>query len=245
LIPTIQNIPILFYHSVANKNTKPNYLQVSYENFKNQLKTLSILGFKTIDLKSLNSSNIILTGKEIIITFDDGYKDNIKNVAPLLREFSFKAIFFLVTSHIGKTNLWDKNKKNYTRMNLMNKNDISKLINNGHYIGSQGRNHLNLNLINKSKLINEISTSKRNLEKMFNCKVNFFAYAFGAYNQRVIKEVKKYYDFALTTERLKLHKKHITNYNLTRISVNRNTNIFKFLFKIYLFKFKILFQRFI
>ena len=105
MIPTIQNIPILFYHSVANKNTKPNYLQVSHENFKNQLKTLSILGFKTIDLKSLNSSNIILTGKEIIITFDDGYKDNIKNVAPLLREFSFKAIFFLVTSHIGKTNL--------------------------------------------------------------------------------------------------------------------------------------------
>ena len=80
---------------------------------------------------------------------------------------------------------------------------------------------------------------------MFNCKVNFFSYAFGAYNQRAIKEVKKYYDFGLTTERLKLHKKHITNYNLTRISVNRNTNIFKFLFKIYLFKFKILFQRFI
>ena len=82
----------------------------------------------------------------------------------------------------------------------MPKNDISKLINNGHYIGSQGRNHLNLNLINKSKLINEISTSKRNLEKMFNCKVNFFAYAFGAYNQRVIKEVKKYYDFALSVK---------------------------------------------
>jgi peptidoglycan/xylan/chitin deacetylase (PgdA/CDA1 family) len=244
-MPTIQNIPILFYHSVANKNTKPNYLQVSYKNFKNQLKILSILGFKTIDLKSLNSSNIILSGKEIVITFDDGYKDNIKNVAPLLREFSFKAIFFLVTDFIGKTNLWDKSKKNYTRINLMNKNDISKLINNGHYIGSQGRNHLNLNLINKSKLIYEIGTSKRNLEKMFNCKVNFFAYAFGAYNQRVIKEVKKYYDFALTTERLKLHKKHITNYNLTRISVNRNTNIFKFFLKIYLFKFKILFQRFI
>ena len=245
MIPTIQNIPILFYHSVANKNTKPNYLQVSYENFKNQLKILSILGFKTIDLKSLNTSDVILTGKEIIITFDDGYKDNIKVAAPLLREFSFKAVFFLVTDFIGKTNLWDKNKKNYTKINLMNKNDISKLIKSGHYIASHGRKHLNLNLINKSKLIDEISTSKRYLEEIFNCKVNFFSYAFGKYNQRAIKEVKKHYDFGLTTERLKLHKKHITNYNLTRISVNRDTNIFKLLFKIYLFKFKILFQRFI
>ena len=244
-MPKIQNIPILFYHSIANKNSIPNYLQVSYKNFRNQLNFLSILGFKTIDLKSFDSSNTILTGKEIIITFDDGYKDNINIAAPLLREFSFKAIFFIVSDLIGKTNLWDKNKKNYTRVNLLNKNDISKLINSGHYIASQGKNHLNLNLINKSKLIDEISNSKKYLEKIFNCKINFFSYPFGVYNQRAIKEVKKHYDFGLTTERLKLHKKHITNYNLTRISVNRNTNIFKFLFKIYLFKFKVLFQRFI
>jgi len=244
-MPKIQNIPILFYHSIANKNAKPNYLQVSYKNFRNQLKFLSILGFKSIDLNSLNYNNIKLTGKEIIITFDDGYKDNISNIEPLLKKFSFKAIFFIVSDLINKTNLWDKNKKNYTKMNLMNKNDISKLINNGHYIGSQGRKHLNLNLIHKSKLIDEIMNSKKYLENIFNTKIRFFAYAFGAYNQRAIKEVKKNYSFGLTTERLKLYKKHITNYNLTRISVNSNTNIFKFLFKIYLFKFKVLYQRFI
>ena len=37
----------------------------------------------------------------VILTFDDGYRDNFLNAYPLLREFHFPAIIFLITSMIG------------------------------------------------------------------------------------------------------------------------------------------------
>lgn len=46
-------------------------------------------------------------GINILITFDDGYKDNYDLAAPILKKFDAASIFFLATSYMGEDNwLW-------------------------------------------------------------------------------------------------------------------------------------------
>ena len=60
---------------------------------------------------------LIKIKNQIILTFDDGYKDIITNVLPILKKYNFKAICFIVSNQIGKSNIWDQNKKNYKKKN--------------------------------------------------------------------------------------------------------------------------------
>lgn len=47
--------------------------------------------------------------RALIVTFDDGYRDNYTNAFPVLNAFNIPATIFLVTGHIGQTKLfwWD------------------------------------------------------------------------------------------------------------------------------------------
>jgi peptidoglycan/xylan/chitin deacetylase (PgdA/CDA1 family) len=47
--------------------------------------------------------------RALVITFDDGYRDNYTHAYPVLRELGLPATFFLVTGHVGRSRLtwWD------------------------------------------------------------------------------------------------------------------------------------------
>jgi peptidoglycan/xylan/chitin deacetylase (PgdA/CDA1 family) len=49
-------------------------------------------------------------GKVVGITFDDGYLENLDNALPILRVNGFTATCYAVSSMIGGTKLWDKDK---------------------------------------------------------------------------------------------------------------------------------------
>ena len=107
LIPK-NNITILMYHRVTSKESPldSNVITSSKENFEKQMKYLSencnVITFN--DLKEKPKKN------SIIITFDDGYKDNYTTAYPILKKYNLPATIFLATGHINKNELfwWDK-----------------------------------------------------------------------------------------------------------------------------------------
>ena len=107
-------IPILMYHSISDGE---NPLSVSLSKFDKQMRFMSHNGYKTIKLNNLLNLN---KGKYFIITFDDGYEDVFKNALPILKKYNFTATCFFVSKHIGKYNIWDENKPNFSKLNLMN-----------------------------------------------------------------------------------------------------------------------------
>jgi len=89
-------VPVLMYHSVGR--VVPNwdwaYLTVPWRTFEEHLERLARARYRTVDLAQLHdhvSGRKPLTGKSVVLTFDDGYVDNWTYVYPLLKKHGFSA----------------------------------------------------------------------------------------------------------------------------------------------------------
>lgn len=218
-------IPILSYHSISNDICP---LSLKINDFENQLIYLKNNNYETIFFNEIKPNK----KKQIIITFDDGYKDLILNSLPLLKKYNFKAICFVVSDLIGKTNKWDEDFNKVTTKQLMNASEIKLWIKNGMKIGSHSRNHRRLTLIDRDEMIQEINYSKFDLERITESKVDTFCYPYGIYDENIVDEVKKNYSYALTTKRSRYDKNKHTKYLIPRIDMGKNIPYFKMFLKL-------------
>ena len=102
---------ILMYHSVTKIDSDPWSLTVTPQNFAEQLNIIRKQAY-TLTLqqlvKRLNEGKTVR--RTIVITFDDGYANNLNNVKPLLEKHDTPATVFVVTKCIDQKHefWWDK-----------------------------------------------------------------------------------------------------------------------------------------
>lgn len=104
-ISTIKEIPILIYHSFSNDLKALNSVVVSPDKFRKDLLALKAAGYNTIlpwELKAHLDGNYKLPDKPIMITFDDGYRDNYTLAYPILKELNMKATIFVIGWSVGR-----------------------------------------------------------------------------------------------------------------------------------------------
>jgi len=84
--------------------------------FKQNFDIISIA--EAVELVNKGPKNIY--GKYLVITFDDGYKDNYTQAFPVLKTHNVPACFFIATSLIGNKKLpwWDRIAYNYKKNNF-------------------------------------------------------------------------------------------------------------------------------
>ena len=217
-------VPILMYHSIMDNDDQ----SVSVNSFKKQMGLMKKMGYQTINFNNLNKNNI----KKFIITFDDAYENIFINAFPILKKLGFNAICFIIANKIGDYNDWDKYKKKFKKMKLMNFDQINEWVKNGFNIGSHTMDHVDLTKLNKDDKISQIANSKKLLSSMFNTPINTFAFPFGSYDGETQDIVKKYYEYAVTTKRSRFYKSNFNNNLLPRVPISKNDNFFKFFLKI-------------
>ena len=88
-------VPILMYHRIAAEGPLAlERYRVTPKLFADQLIALYRAGYRTIGIQDLIHSmeqDEPLTGKPIVLTFDDGYRDFLTDAMPLLRVHGFSA----------------------------------------------------------------------------------------------------------------------------------------------------------
>ncbi len=216
-------IPILMYHSISDDNSN---ISISLENFEKQIKFLKQLNFETIEFDEIDKAK----KNSLIITFDDGYKDNVTNALPILKKYNYKATCFVVSDLIGKSNVWDKNYKNYIYKELLSRNDILEWKKSGMKIGSHTKNHINITKIKNENINDEIITSKKVIEELIGCEINSFSYPYGKVNKITADKVSSIYKYAVTTVKSRFD---LSKHNLNFIPRVHMSNDFSKL-KIYL-----------
>lgn len=115
LIGSGNPVRILLYHRVNDlplqEASISDRLTISVENFRKQMKYISDY-FEVISLANfieLVKTNAPLPDKAVIVTFDDGYRDNYKFAFPILKEFKIPATIYLATDFINSNRFlwWD------------------------------------------------------------------------------------------------------------------------------------------
>ncbi len=221
-----KNIPILMYHNITDD--KNDLSSVYYKDFHSQIKYLTKLKYKAFNLKDINDDSY---NKKFIITFDDGYENVFKIAMNILNDFNQKGTCFIVANNIEKTNDWDEKLNKSFNLKLMNSSHINEWINNDFEIGSHSLDHLDLTILNKEEKENQIINSKEILNKKFNYNVQSFSYPYGKYDYDCVNILKNYYNFAVTTNKSLFNKKKHGLLEMPRVSIGRNTSMFKFFLK--------------
>jgi peptidoglycan/xylan/chitin deacetylase (PgdA/CDA1 family) len=102
---------ILLYHRVADVDMDPWSLCVSPKHFAEHLEVVRRYGHP-IRLRELNQAlrEGKLSAESVVITFDDGYADNLNNARPLLEQYDVPATVFVVGGYVGRERefWWDE-----------------------------------------------------------------------------------------------------------------------------------------
>lgn len=231
--PKLQGIPILMYHKVnPDPSTGGLGLRVPPDKFEWQMKYLRKNGYETVspeDVMDHFEKGKHLPDKPIVITFDDGYKDNHQFAYPIMKKYGYTGTIFVVSKAIGNTNFFDVEKKLQPENKIMDWQEIRELAEAGFTIGAHTVDHPHLAEVPPEVARHQIEESKRALEHGLKKPVEFFAYPYGSYNDTVADLVKQAgYRAAVTTE-LGLAKADSNPFKLRRIRVTGHYSNEKFI----------------
>ena len=109
---TRSQVAILIYHRVCPQDESGHLRSTAPDDFAKQIKYFR-QHYEILSLESLSDylrSGKRLPQKAIVITFDDGYKDNYLYAYPVLKTYDIPATVFLTTGYIGSDKLfwWDE-----------------------------------------------------------------------------------------------------------------------------------------
>src|SRR5581483_4248279 len=85
-------------------------IAIAGEAFEQQLAYLNEHGYTTLSLaQAIADSNGIQQAppRSLLLTFDDGYADNVHVALPLLQAYDMRATLFIITGYIGQSNRWN------------------------------------------------------------------------------------------------------------------------------------------
>jgi peptidoglycan/xylan/chitin deacetylase (PgdA/CDA1 family) len=222
----IRPIPILMYHSIESmpRSTTMRSLHVPPRRFAIQMRLLKTLGYKGLSMRELMPYlEGKKTGKVVGITFDDGYKNNLINAAPILKKYNFSATCYIVTQRLGSSNAWDID-KGITQSSLMSKAEIQEWLDIGLDIGAHSQTHPLLDELGLQESKKEIFGSKDDLEQIFGLSITDFCYPFGRFNKSILNLIEQAGFISATTmirgrvkvksNKLMLPRVHITHHTL-------------------------------
>ncbi len=218
----VKGVLVLLYHRIDNKptGTSLDKFSISSDTFEKQIRLLKRMGFISIspnEIEKIGEQELWKRNRYALITFDDGYKDNLK-AAQILQDHSMKGLFFISTAYIGKQ---------MNGVDMLDKNDIKSIVSYGMYIGSHSHNHYKLAEMERQDVKREAELSVNILSEFSN--IYDFAYPFGNYNNSIIDILKQLgikRAYIIGQKIYQIHK--YSYYKIPRAIIRHNTNLLDF-----------------
>lgn len=193
LAPRKAGLRVLLYHRVnphpfASLGVVSREITVRPDAFARQLDHLRRGGFRSIgpdELGAMLRGEVALDPRAVVITFDDGYEDNLTWAAPLLRRYGFQAILFVTTDRFGKDSAvagWGSDAPGCGR--FLTWDQLAQWLAAGMYVGSHTHTHRLSTELADDELFDEFARSRRILEAGCGTTVRLLAYPDGDFDAR-------------------------------------------------------------
>ncbi|MEU2158878.1 polysaccharide deacetylase family protein [Streptomyces sp. NPDC019396] len=109
----------------------------------------------------------------VLITFDDGYRDNITHAAPILERLGIRAVFFVCTGLLGR-------RSEQPRQDHLTYEECDRLAADGHLIAAHTRTHPHLDLAPADQVSEETLGSLADIKARYGPgAARLFAYPYG------------------------------------------------------------------
>ena len=173
--------PILMYHSISDAP-----YQVTAENFRAQIAYLAQNGFTFLFAEDIRYS--YRYDRPIILTFDDGFRDNYEVAFPILQEFNARATIFMITYRIGQDGFLTAE-----QIKSLEDSGLVRVEPHSHF-------HSIFTGIELEEVRWQIEVSNAILEGITGRVPQVFAYPFGEFNCDVRAIAAEYYSIAFAVE---------------------------------------------
>ena len=138
------------------------------------------------------NGRIPIEGRNLLVTFDDGFKSNLQISKEVLEPLDIQAIFFLCSNFITQSTR--EMSRNFLKTYIqpcknsqslpghwtnLTPTDIKYLLDQGHTIGAHTANHQCLTELSLSDALFEMTNSRTILNSLFSIDIKHFAFPFG------------------------------------------------------------------
>jgi peptidoglycan/xylan/chitin deacetylase (PgdA/CDA1 family) len=154
--------------------------------FDEQMAQLRELGYRPVSLDDVLAyylDRVPLPPKAVLITFDDGYRDNVENAIPVLQRHGYPAVIFVPIGYLDGSRPLPHDEHLATR-GILNRTldwgQLTELEQDGIRIESHGIGHRPLADLEVDEAAREIVLSKLRLEEQLGRPVRAFAYVKGS-----------------------------------------------------------------
>jgi peptidoglycan/xylan/chitin deacetylase (PgdA/CDA1 family) len=205
-------VPILMYHHVAERppsSLRHPRLWVPPARFARQMDALETAGYRPVTLGRVWRSwhgRGALPSKPIVVSFDDGYADQVRNAAPVLAARGWPGVLNLVADRLDVNG-------------GIRRQDVLRLLAAGWEIGDHSLTHPDLTRVGRARMTREVRGSRRRLEGALGVAVRFFCYPYGRVDRRVRAAVRAAGFLAATTTRFGAAAPSDDRFALRRIQV--------------------------
>jgi peptidoglycan/xylan/chitin deacetylase (PgdA/CDA1 family) len=182
-----KGVRVLAYHRVSDDEDE---LAVSPARFTQHMQALADADVQVVDVEeALSHLDNNPNGRYVCITFDDGYRDNLEQAAPVLERLELPARIYLATWVIDGNARFDWYASQPPLLSWDEIRDMAetKLFS----FGAQTRTHPILPRLSDEDAWDEIAGSKRDLEERLGGGVTGFCYPGGLFRDRELEYVRR------------------------------------------------------
>ncbi len=207
-------VPILLYHHVSSPPAGASAaLYVPKRLFARQVAALRRAGYTAITLERAWrhwEDGAPLPPRPVILSFDDGFADQLVNAAPVLRASGWPGVLNLQTRRLGVPG-------------GLTERQVRRMLRDGWELGAHSVHHPDLTTVDPVALEEEVAGSRAELRRLFPSEpVDFFCYPYGRHDATVRAAVAAAGYLGATTTRRGAASPSDGPFALDRIVVNGN-----------------------
>jgi peptidoglycan/xylan/chitin deacetylase (PgdA/CDA1 family) len=207
-------VPVLLYHHVAEAPAGTSRaLYVAPRLFARQMAALDRAGYTAVTLDRVWRAwrgGRALPRRPVVVSFDDGYANQHRSAAPVLRRLGWPGVLFLSMRFLDDDD-------------GISSRQVRSLIGQGWAVDAHTLTHPDLTTLDGDAMRREIGGSRRAIREAFGVPANFFAYPFGRFDDAVAEAVRAAGFRAATTTRRGQATAQQDPYALPRIIVTGRT----------------------
>jgi peptidoglycan/xylan/chitin deacetylase (PgdA/CDA1 family) len=179
-----RTLRVLMYHKVNDLH--PNPTTVPTEVFAEQMALLGELGYAPVSLTQVRDHYLhgaSLPAGAVLITFDDGYRDNLTNALPILARHGYPAVMFVPIGFLEGDRPLPHEEALRTlgvRNETVGWDELAALEAGGIRVESHGIGHRPVSELEPAEAAREIALSKLRLEARLGREVEAYAFVKGS-----------------------------------------------------------------